>query len=101
MDCVNESYVARLRRHNERVRAAAGAEEAYAAQKRAVGDARRDEDYLPAGREVVRVVDLVRVVDAHLLQARQDLFGGRNLRLVNAQTLVVEDEPRLNLAVET
>src|SRR5256714_1295838 len=101
VDGVNEAYVARLGRHHERVCASARAEEADAAQERAVGDARRDEDDLPAGREVVRVVDLVRVADAHLLQAREPLLGGRDLGLVNAQAFVVEDEACLNLPVQT
>src|SRR5207237_6161078 len=92
VDCINEAYVARLGRHHERVRATARAEEADAAQERAVGDARRDEDDLLAGREVVRMVDLVRVADAHLLESREHLFGGRDFGLVNAEAFVVEDE---------
>src|SRR5437588_3938289 len=101
VDGVNEAYVARLGRHHERVRAAARAEEAHPAQERAVGDARRDEDDLPAGREVVRVIDLVWVADAHLLEAREHLFGGRDFGLVNAEAFVVEDEAGLNLSVQT
>src|SRR5437763_6767333 len=101
VDGVNEAYVARLGRHHERVCASARAEEAHPAQERAVGDARRDEDDLPAGREVVRVVDLVRVADAHLLEAREHLFGGRDFGLVNAEAFVVEDEAGLNLSVQT
>src|SRR5438874_8172286 len=85
VDGVNEAYVARLGRHHERVRASARAEEADAAQERAVCDARRNEDDLPAGREVVRMVDLVWVADAHLLQAREHLLGGRDFGLVNAE----------------
>src|SRR5438105_4720393 len=101
VDCINEAYVARLGRHHERVRATARAEEADAAQERAVGDARRDEDDLLAGREVVRVVDLVRVADAHLFESREHLFGGRDFGLVNAEAFVVEDEAGLNLSVQT
>src|SRR5437588_2767518 len=78
VDGVNEAYVARLGRHHERVRASARAEESDAAQERAVCDARRDEDDLPAGREVVRMVDLVRVADAHLVEAREHFLGGRD-----------------------
>src|SRR5215208_2899692 len=78
VDGVDEAYVARLGRHHERVRAVTRPEEADAAQERAVGDAARDEDDLLARREVVRVVDLVRVVDAHLFEPREHRLGRRH-----------------------
>src|SRR5688500_17033379 len=46
VDGVDEAYVARLGRHDERVRAPPRAEEAHAAEQRAVGDAGGDEDDL-------------------------------------------------------
>src|ERR1700760_2427704 len=100
VDGINEAYVARLGRHDERVRAAASAEESHAAKERAVRDSGRDEDHLLAGREGVRVVNLVRVVYPHLPESLKPLFCGRDFGLVNAESLVVEDEPRLNLAVQ-
>src|SRR5579885_1300390 len=80
VDGVNEAYVARLGRHDERVGSSARAEEADAAQERAVGDSGRDEDDLLAGREVVRVINLVRVADAHLPEPREHQIGRASCR---------------------
>src|SRR5918911_1577123 len=78
----------------------AGPEEAYAAQERPVGDARGGEDDSLAGGEIVRVVNLVWIVDAHLVQPFDDLLACGHFVLIDAEALRVKDQAGLNLSVQ-
>src|SRR4051812_14613400 len=77
VDGVDEAYVPRLGGHYERVCTLARAEETDALEQRAIGHAGRGEDDLLAGREVVRLVNLVGVADAHLFEAREHFVARR------------------------
>src|SRR5579872_3124387 len=65
MDAVDEADLMRIVLHDDRARADAVSEEVHTLHQRAVGDAGRREDDLPARREVLRRVDLLEVGDAH------------------------------------
>src|ERR1700752_949702 len=62
---VDKPDVPRFSRHHDRVRALARTKEAHTFQQRTIGHARCGEDNLLAGREIVRVVNLVWVLDSH------------------------------------
>src|ERR1700687_2258936 len=83
------------------MRALAGAEETNATHQRSDGDPGGREDNFLAGRKVVRVVSLVRIGDAHRLQALDDLRGGRHFALVYAESVRIETQTRLDFSVQT
>src|SRR5712692_84088 len=83
------------------MRAIAGAEETHAAHERSVGHTRGRENDLLAWREIVGVVNLVRIGYAHRLQALDDLRRGRHFVFIHAESIRIENQARLNLAVQT
>src|SRR3954453_22448126 len=87
VNAVDEPDAVRLLLHDHRTGARAVAEKADAPHQRAVGDAGGREDDVFPGREILRPVDAVEVLDAHRAAA---LFV---LRLV-------DDEPREDLTVQ-
>src|SRR3954463_13797760 len=70
VDAVDEPDAVRVVLHDHRVGAGAVAEEADAAHQRAVGDAGRGENDVPAGREILGAVDALEVGDPHRAAAR-------------------------------
>src|SRR3954453_3957745 len=87
VNAVDEPDAVRLVLHDHRTGARAVAEKADAAHQRAVGDTGRREDDVFAGREILRPVDALEVLDAHRAAA---LFV---LRLV-------DDQPREDFTVQ-
>src|SRR5215510_6339276 len=88
VDAVDEADAMRCRLHDQRCGADAVAEEAYALHQRAVGDAGCGKQDVLAGREILRTIDLLHVLDAHRF----------------APPLVLrraDDEPREDLSAET
>src|SRR5229473_6887936 len=83
------------------MRAVAGAKEPYATHQRSVGDPGSGENYLLARRQIVSVVSLVRIADAHRFQALDDLRRGWHFVLVHAESFGIENQTCLNFSVQT
>src|SRR5213076_2173350 len=66
---VREADQALAQRHDDRAGAVAAAEETHAVHEGAVGDARRDEEDVRPGGEILLSVDALQVRDAHLPHA--------------------------------
>src|SRR3989440_12371460 len=81
--------------------ALARAEEANAAHQRSISDAGGRKDDLLPRREIVRVVDLVWIGYSHRFQAFNHFFRSRHLVAIDAEPLGIENQSRLNLAVQT
>src|SRR5260221_11962502 len=83
------------------MRALAGTKETHPAQQSSVSNtAGREDDFL-AGREIVRVVSLVRIGYAHRLEALDNLLGWRHFAFVHVQPVWIKNQTRLNLAIQT
>ena len=87
VDTIDESNVFRFAGHHHRVRALAGAEETHAAHQRSIGNSGGREDDLLTGREILGVVNFVRIGDAHRLQALDHFLCQRHLIFVHPETL--------------
>src|SRR5262245_31605852 len=78
-----------------------GTEEANAAHQSAVCNAGSREDDLFARGQIVRVINLVGIGDAHRFQAIQHFVLGRYLVSIDPQPFRIVDQTRLDLAVQT
>src|SRR6185436_12147216 len=87
VNTVDEPDAVRVVLHDDRARANAVAEETDALHEGALGDARGREDDVVARREILRLVDLLQILDAHRA-APLFVLG------------LADDQPRENLAVE-
>src|SRR5258708_25694595 len=83
------------------MRALAGTKETHAAHQRSVGHSGGGKNYFLAGREIVRVISLLRIGYAHRLKPLDDLFGRRYLAFVHSQPVGIQNQTRLNLAIQT
>src|SRR5215813_1008444 len=82
------------------MRSLAGAKKPNAFQERAIGNASRSKDDLLSRGEVVGIVDFLWIIDAHRAQPVQHLLSRWHLVLINAKTIRIENQTRLNLAVQ-
>ena len=84
MQRVYKPEVSRLSCHNQGGGSFAGAEEAHAFEQCTVSHAGGRKDNLPARRQIVGVVDLVRIAYAHRLLTFEYLFLRWHLVFVNS-----------------
>src|SRR5262245_12545520 len=98
VDRVDEADLVAVGRRDEGLGADTGAEEADALEDRALGDTGSGKDDALAGGEVVRVVDLLGVLDAHRDHALAGVVRDA-ARVLEVFELALEDEPGEDLAV--
>src|SRR5215213_4529957 len=83
------------------MRPLARSEKAHTLQQRTISHTSRSKDDLLPRREIIRVVNLVRILYAHRRQPVEYLLARRHLVFVYTQTIRIEHEPRLDLTVQT
>src|SRR6185369_16524375 len=83
------------------MRPLARTEKPHTLQQRTVSHPSRSKDDLLSRREIIRVVNLVGILDAHRLQTSEHLLPRRHLVFINAESIRIEHESRLYLAIQT
>src|SRR5258708_35741881 len=81
--------------------ALAGTKETHPAHQSSVSYAGGRENDLLAWRKVIRVVNLLRISYAHRLKPLDYLLGRRYFAFIDPQPVGIENQTRLNLAVQT
>src|SRR5436190_9486283 len=100
MNSVHKTNALRISGHHDRVRSFAGTEESYTSEQSSVCNTRSGENYFLSRSEVVCIVYLIWIGDAHFVESSPNLVLRRNFIAVDAKPFGIVNKFRLYLTVK-